>query len=219
MPGVTVNRLCGSGLEAVNDAARRIRDGEADIVIAGGVESMTRAPHVTLKPSEAFPRGERVLHDTTLGWRLVNPRMADLGYHPISLAGAGDSDVEGLGDLLSRIGLADTGSRAGDVVGVAVLGGSGGIARHPFGEAHDHAVDGAETHVVYHRGVRLQADDDPSGHVADGDRVLAVIGRAHHLALDIQRLAVDVDGDGRNRAGSRGGRGSDVRQSRLRASN
>jgi 3-oxoadipyl-CoA thiolase len=85
VPGVTVNRLCGSGLEAVNDAARRIRDGEANIVIAGGVESMTRAPQVTLKPSEAFPRGERVLYDTTLGWRLVNPRMVDLGYHPISL--------------------------------------------------------------------------------------------------------------------------------------
>ncbi|HUG56465.1 MAG TPA: thiolase family protein [Candidatus Limnocylindrales bacterium] len=85
VPGVTVNRLCGSGLEAVNDAARRIRSGEAEVVIAGGVESMTRAPHVALKPSEAFPRGERVLADTTLGWRLVNPRMVDLGYHPISL--------------------------------------------------------------------------------------------------------------------------------------
>jgi len=85
VPGVTVNRLCGSGLEAVNDAARRIRAGEADLVVAGGVESMSRAPLVTLKPSEAFSRGERVLADTTLGWRLVNPRMVDLGYHPISL--------------------------------------------------------------------------------------------------------------------------------------
>ena len=85
VPGVTVNRLCGSGLEAVNDAARRIHAGEADLVIAGGVESMTRAPLVTLKPSEAFPRGERTLVDTTLGWRLANPRMTDLGYHPISL--------------------------------------------------------------------------------------------------------------------------------------
>jgi len=85
VPGVTVNRLCGSGLEAVNDAARRIREGEADIVIAGGVESMSRAPLVTLKTSDAFPRGDRVMYDTTLGWRMVNPRMADLGYHPISL--------------------------------------------------------------------------------------------------------------------------------------
>ncbi len=85
VPGVTVNRLCGSGLEAVNDAARRIRGGEADVVVAGGVESMSRAPLVQLKPSEAFPRGDRVVYDTTIGWRMVNPRMADLGYHPISL--------------------------------------------------------------------------------------------------------------------------------------
>ena len=84
-PGVTVNRLCGSGLEAVNDAARRIGQGEAELVVAGGVESMSRAPWVILKPSEAFPRGERTLVDTYLGWRLVNPRMLDLGYHPIPL--------------------------------------------------------------------------------------------------------------------------------------
>src|SRR6185369_2581661 len=73
VPGVTVNRLCASGLEATLQAARAIRAGEANVVIAGGVESMTRAPQVALKPSEAFPRGERVLYDTTLGWRLVNP--------------------------------------------------------------------------------------------------------------------------------------------------
>ncbi len=85
VPGVTVNRLCGSGLEAVNDAARRIRTGEADLVVAGGVESMTRAPLVTLKPSDAFPRGERTMYDSTIGWRMTNPRMIDLGYHPISL--------------------------------------------------------------------------------------------------------------------------------------
>ena len=84
-PGVTLNRLCGSGLEAVNDAARRIRAGEADLVVAGGAESMSRAPWVMLKPSEAFPRGERTVYDTHLGWRIVNPRMVDLGYHPISL--------------------------------------------------------------------------------------------------------------------------------------
>ena len=84
-PGVTVNRLCGSGLEAVNDAARRIRQGEADLVVAGGAESMSRAPWVMQKPSEAFPRGERTVYDTYLGWRLVNPRMLDLGYHPMSL--------------------------------------------------------------------------------------------------------------------------------------
>src|SRR5204862_8241052 len=66
----------------------RIHAGEAELVIAGGAASMTGAPVVALKPSDAFPRGERVLADTTLGWRLVNPRMLDLGYHPISLGEA-----------------------------------------------------------------------------------------------------------------------------------
>ena len=78
VPGVTVNRLCGSGMQAVNDAARLILAGEADLVIAGGVEHMTRAPFVLGKPSVAFPRGEQKLYDTMLGWRFVNPRMQEL---------------------------------------------------------------------------------------------------------------------------------------------
>ncbi|MCA9591760.1 MAG: thiolase family protein [Myxococcales bacterium] len=72
---VTVNRLCGSGLEAVNDAARMIALGEADVVVAGGVESMTRAPYSMPKPTEAFPRTPPVIYDTTLGWRYPNPKM------------------------------------------------------------------------------------------------------------------------------------------------
>ncbi|MCX5743375.1 MAG: acetyl-CoA C-acyltransferase, partial [Proteobacteria bacterium] len=75
VPGVTVNRLCGSGMQAVSDAARLVATGEADLVIAGGVESMTRAPLVMAKPTEAFPRGNPTIFDTTLGWRFVNPRM------------------------------------------------------------------------------------------------------------------------------------------------
>ena len=73
--GVTVNRLCGSGLQAVADAARLIATGEADLVIAGGVEQMTRAPLVMAKPRDAYQRGSQTLHDTTLGWRFINPRM------------------------------------------------------------------------------------------------------------------------------------------------
>jgi acetyl-CoA acetyltransferase family protein len=75
-PGVTVNRLCASGLEAVNQAGRAIRCGDADLILAGGVESMTRAPLVTLKPERAFPRGNVELVDTTIGWRFINPRLA-----------------------------------------------------------------------------------------------------------------------------------------------
>jgi 3-oxoadipyl-CoA thiolase len=77
VPGVSVNRLCASGLEAVNQAARAIKCGEADLVLAGGVESMTRAPLVALKPERAFPRGALELADTTIGWRFINPRLAE----------------------------------------------------------------------------------------------------------------------------------------------
>jgi 3-oxoadipyl-CoA thiolase len=78
VPGVTVNRLCASGLEAVNQASRALRLGEGDLYLAGGVESMSRAPWVALKPDRANPRGPQTLHDTALGWRLVNPRMEEL---------------------------------------------------------------------------------------------------------------------------------------------
>jgi 3-oxoadipyl-CoA thiolase len=78
VPGITVNRLCGSGMQAISDAARLIATGEADLVIAGGVEQMSRAPLVMGKPDAAFPRGAQTLHDTTLGWRFVNPRMEQL---------------------------------------------------------------------------------------------------------------------------------------------
>ncbi len=75
VPGATVNRLCGSGLQAVIDGARAVALGDAELVIAGGVESMSRAPWVMPKPRDGFPRGDVTMHDTTLGWRLVNPRM------------------------------------------------------------------------------------------------------------------------------------------------
>ncbi len=75
IPGVTVNRLCASGLEALNQAARAIICGEADIVVAGGVESMSRAPFSMPRPGRAFPRGGMTLYDTALGWRYPNPAM------------------------------------------------------------------------------------------------------------------------------------------------
>ncbi|TXD00241.1 thiolase family protein [Streptomyces sp. ISID311] len=77
VPGVTVNRLCGSGMEAVIQAARAVALGDASVAIAGGVESMSRAPWVLPKPERAFPAAPQTLHSTTLGWRLTNPRMPD----------------------------------------------------------------------------------------------------------------------------------------------
>ncbi len=80
VPGVTVNRLCGSGLEAVVQAARAIRTGDAHVVVAGGVESMSRAPWAMAKPDKALPRGNATLYDTALGWRFINPNMEALGH-------------------------------------------------------------------------------------------------------------------------------------------
>ena len=83
IPGATVNRLCGSGMEAIADAARAIASGEADICLAGGSESMTRAPFVLPRAEVPFARDAGVA-DTRLGWRLVSPRMREL-YPPVSL--------------------------------------------------------------------------------------------------------------------------------------
>ena len=75
--GVTVNRLCASGLAAVVGACHAVIAGDGDLFVAGGVESMSRAPLVTAKPDRAFPRGDRTLYDTTLGWRFPNPRLEE----------------------------------------------------------------------------------------------------------------------------------------------
>ena len=78
IPGATVNRLCGSGLEAINQAGRAIQTDHGDLFVAGGVESMTRGPWVFAKPSNAFQRGDATAYDSSLGWRFPNPRMAEL---------------------------------------------------------------------------------------------------------------------------------------------
>jgi acetyl-CoA acetyltransferase family protein len=77
IPGATVNRLCGSGMEAAFSASRAIAAGDETVCIAGGVESMSRAPWVVLKPDKPFPRTHETMHSTTLGWRMVNPEMPD----------------------------------------------------------------------------------------------------------------------------------------------
>jgi 3-oxoadipyl-CoA thiolase len=91
--GQTVNRLCGSGMQAVIGAAHAITAGDGDLFVAGGVESMTRAPFVTAKASAAFPRGEQTMYDTTLGWRFTNPRLAD-AYYPYSMGETAENVVE-----------------------------------------------------------------------------------------------------------------------------
>jgi 3-oxoadipyl-CoA thiolase len=95
-PGVTVNRLCASGLDAINQASRALRLGEGDLYLAGGVESMSRAPWVVPKPEAALPRGAQTMHDTALGWRLVNPRMAER-YSTESMGETGENVAERYG--------------------------------------------------------------------------------------------------------------------------
>jgi 3-oxoadipyl-CoA thiolase len=96
VPGSTVNRLCGSGMNAVISAAHAVIAGDGSLFVAGGVESMTRAPFVMAKPSAAFPRGEQTLFDTTLGWRFTNPRLAD-AYYPYSMGETAENVVERCG--------------------------------------------------------------------------------------------------------------------------
>jgi 3-oxoadipyl-CoA thiolase len=94
--GQTVNRLCGSGLQAVNLAAQAIWSGQGEVFLAGGTESMTRAPLVMAKPDAAFPRGDVNMHDTTIGWRFVNPRLAEL-HHPFSMGETAENVAERYG--------------------------------------------------------------------------------------------------------------------------
>ena len=99
VPGQTVNRLCGSGLQAINSAAHAIIAGEGDVFIAGGVESMTRAPFVMAKPAAGYPRGDLGLVDTTIGWRFVNPALAQV-YPPYSMGETAENVADA--DAVSR---------------------------------------------------------------------------------------------------------------------
>ncbi len=94
--GLTVNRLCGSGLQAVNSAAHAIAVGDGDVFIGGGVESMTRAPYVMAKPANAWDRGPREVEDTTLGWRFLNPKLAEM-YYPYSMGETAENVAERYG--------------------------------------------------------------------------------------------------------------------------
>ncbi|MGH3443133.1 MAG: thiolase family protein [Nitriliruptorales bacterium] len=93
VPGVTLNRLCASGLAAVSHGFRSIALGEADVVVAGGVESMSRAPYVLAKPERGFQRGAPEVHDSALGWRFTNPRLAEM-HPPLAMGETAEVLVE-----------------------------------------------------------------------------------------------------------------------------
>lgn len=134
VPGFTVNRLCASGLQAVVSAAQQVRTGEADVVVAGGVESMTRAPMVLAKAGRAWTAAGE-LADTTLGWRLVNPRfgsvdggkatitLGDTAEEVALLDGIGREESDAFGLRSQRLAVAAEGVAAGDLLEVAIDGG------------------------------------------------------------------------------------------------
>jgi 3-oxoadipyl-CoA thiolase len=142
VPGATVNRLCGSGMQAVNDAARLILTGEADVVVAGGVEHMTRAPLVMAKPGAAWPRGDMKVHDTTLGWRFINPRLEEK-YGVLSMGETAEAvaakhgvtraaqDELALGSQLKAAAAARSGRLAREIVPVLVDGKTIATDEHP----------------------------------------------------------------------------------------
>ena len=134
VPGVTVNRLCGSGMEAIASAARRIAVGEVDVAVAGGVESMSRAPWAMAKPQRLPPRGVPELVDTALGWRFVNPRMHEAGHtDPLGITAENvaeehkisreDQDAFALASHRKAVAAWDEGRYDADVVPVATRDG------------------------------------------------------------------------------------------------
>ncbi len=139
VPGATVNRLCASGLEAINCAARAVKLGEGEFYLGGGVESMSRAPWVVGKPERGLPRGPQTMHDTTLGWRLVNPRMAELGVSTESMGETGenvaerygigreDQDAFGLRSHRRAVAAAEAGIFAEEIVAVEAPQGRGTV--------------------------------------------------------------------------------------------
>ncbi len=135
IPAATVNRLCGSSLEAVVQAARAVRAGDADVIIAGGVESMTRAPWAMPKPERPYARGNATLFDTSLGWRFTNPKLEKAG-HTDSLGMTAENlaveygisreaqDRFALSSHRKAIAAQDAGAFAGELVPVPVKGGT-----------------------------------------------------------------------------------------------
>ena len=199
--GQTVNRLCGSGLQAINTAAHAIGAGDGDVFIAGGVESMTRAPYVMLKPEAAYERGARTMEDTTLGWRFVNPAMQE-AYPPISLGETAEcvsdrwtvsrerQDAFAL-ESQRRAGAAlDAGRFAGQLVPVSVFGRKGAVTlvdrdEHPRPDAPADAL--AALKPAFRAGGTVTAGN--SSGINDGAAALLLVDADRARALGLRPMA------------------------------
>jgi 3-oxoadipyl-CoA thiolase len=200
VPGQTVNRLCGSGLQAVNSACQAVRAGEADVLLAGGAESMSRAPWVMLKPATAWPRGAPATADTVLGWRFVNPSFP--AEWTVSLGETAENVASRHGidrDAQDRFALASQQKAAAamaagrfrdEIVAVPVPQRRGGptlfeVDEHP---RPDTSLDGlARLPAVFREGGTVTAGN-ASG-LNDGAAALAVMSAERAAALGARPLA------------------------------
>jgi 3-oxoadipyl-CoA thiolase len=198
VPGQTVNRLCGSGLQAVVAAAHAIASGDGSVFVAGGVESMTRAPFVMAKPSAAFPRGEQTVYDTTLGWRFTNPRLAD-AYYPYSMGETAENVVERCGvtrDEQDAFALAsqqrwkaahDAGRFTDEVVPIDTPAGTVDTDEHPRPDATLESL--ASLKPAFKRDASGSVTAGNSSGINDGAAALLVMSNARARELGIRPMA------------------------------
>ncbi len=204
VPGQTVNRLCGSGLQAVVGAAHAIAYGDGSAFIAGGVESMTRAPFVMAKPSAAFPRGEQTLFDTTLGWRFTNPRLAEAHY-PYSMGETAENVVEQRGVTRAEQdafalesqrrwkAAQDAGRFADEIVAIEAPGTTRGhtvtvsVDEHPRPETT--AEELARLKPAFRRDASGSVTAGNSSGINDGAAALLVMSEARAHELGLQPMA------------------------------
>jgi 3-oxoadipyl-CoA thiolase len=201
--GQTVNRLCGSGMQAVIAAAHAIVAGDGDLFVAGGTESMTRAPFVMAKPSAAFPRGEQTLYDTTLGWRFTNPRLAD-AFYPYSMGETAENVVERCGvsreeqdrfalESQRRWGAAQAAGRfAEEVVPIEVPGAKGATTtvdrdEHPRPETTLEQLAGLKP--AFKRDASGSVTAGNSSGINDGAAALLVTSEARARELGLRPMA------------------------------
>ena len=202
--GQTVNRLCGSGLQAINSAAHAIAVGDGDVFIGGGVESMTRAPYVMPKADAAWDRGPRELQDTTLGWRFVNPKLAEMHY-PYSMGETAENVAERWGVSRERqdafaleshqraVAAAEAGRFDEQIVPVEVAGRKGEVTLVERDE-HPRADSSLEALARLRPAFRGSAADGSvtagnSSGINDGASAVLLVEAERARALGLQPLA------------------------------
>ena len=199
--GQTVNRLCGSGMQAVGSAAHAIQVGEGAVYVAGGVESMTRAPYVLGKPETAFGRGEMKLQDTTLGWRFVNPRLAEM-HQPFSMGETAENvaeryhltreeqDAFALESNRRAVAAIESGRFRDEIVPVEVPAGKGEVARVDTDEQprRDSSIEKlGKLKPVFRKGGTVTAGN--SSGINDGAAALVLSSRGYAEAHGLRPRA------------------------------